>query len=304
MISAPFSIQNLFFYIVTILAWGSTWYAIKFQFGSVALDFSIGYRFALASLILFGWCIFKKVKLKFSMKSHLFFMLQGIFLFSINYFFAYEAARYVSSGINAVIFSVVLIFNMLNSFFFYRLPINVKLISAAILGIVGICFIFWPQISALNLSSDSLRGMLLSLLGGATASGGTMLSMRNQNHHLPIMQTNAYAMGYGAILTILIAFVKGHPMTFDWTFSYVASLLYLSVVGSVIAFGCYLTLVGQIGPVKASYIMFLTPIVALTISTFLEQFKWEPQVIWGVGLISLGNLIILSRKKTSLKRAG
>jgi len=126
--------------------------------------------------------------------------------------------------------------------------------------------------------------------------------MRNQKHHLPVMQTNAYAMGYGALLTLLLAFIEGHSLTFDWTFPYVLSLLYLSIVGSVIAFGCYLTLVGQIGPVKASYIMLITPIVALIISTFLEQFQWEQHVIWGVGLISLGNLIILGKKMPSLKK--
>ncbi|OJX04114.1 MAG: hypothetical protein BGO76_08190 [Caedibacter sp. 38-128] len=303
MFSNPALFQNILFYMITTLAWGSTWYAIKFQFGNVAPTLSIGYRFTIASLILFGWCAFKKVHLSFSKKCHFFFILQGIFLFSLNYLFAYEAAMHVSSGINAVIFSIVLIFNMLNSFLFYRLSINFKLISGAFLGIIGICFIFWPQISVLNFSNGSLKGMILSLLGSATASWGTMISMRNQKHHLPVMQTNAYAMGYGAILTFLLAWIEGQPFTFDWTFSYIGSLFYLSIVGSVIAFGCYLTLVGQIGPVKASYIMLITPIVALTISTFLEQFKWEPHVIWGVGLISLGNLIILGKRKRSHKAA-
>ncbi len=301
MTSNPALIQNLFYYIITTLAWGSTWYAIKFQFGPVPLELSIGYRFGLSSLILFGWCAFKKAKIKFSKKSHFFFMLQGIFLFSLNYFFAYEAAALIPSGINAVIFSIVLIFNMVNSFFFYRLPLNLKLIMGALLGIIGVCCIFWPQISAFNLSSNSLKGMLLSLLGSAVASWGTMISMRNQKHHLPVMQTNAYAMGYGAIIAILLACFQGHSFTFDWSLTYVSSLFYLSIVGSIIAFGCYLTLVGQIGPVKAAYIMLITPVVALIISTFLEQFKWEPHVIFGVTLISFGNLIILGKRKSSPK---
>jgi len=228
-------------------------------------------------------------------------MLQGIFLFSLNYFFAYEAAALIPSGINAVIFSIVLIFNMLNSFLFYRLTLNLKLVIGALLGIMGVCCIFWPQISTFNLSSNSLKGMLLILLGSAIASFDTMISMRNQKHHLPVMQTNAYAMGYGAIVTILLACFQGHPFTFDWSLTYVSSLFYLSIVGSIIAFGCYLTLVGQIGPVKAAYIMLITPVVALIISTFLEQFKWEPHVIFGVALISLGNLIILGKRKSSPK---
>jgi drug/metabolite transporter (DMT)-like permease len=301
MLSGPAFLQNFLFYVITTLAWGSTWYAIKFQLGHVPLELSIGYRFALASLILFGWCILRKVNLKFSRKSHSFFILQGIFLFSLNYFFAYEAAALIPSGINAVVFSIVLIFNMLNSFLFYRLSLNPKLIMGALLGISGVLLIFWPQISTFNLSSNNLKGMLLSLLGSAIASWGTMISMRNQQHHLPVMQTNAYAMGYGAILTFLLASFKGHSFSFDWTLPYIGSLFYLSIVGSVIAFGCYLTLVGQIGPVRASYIMLITPVVALIISTFLESFKWESHVIFGAGLISLGNLIILGRKKLSRK---
>lgn len=246
--------QNILFYMTTTLAWGSTWYAIKFQFGTVTPTFSIGYRFGIASIVLFGWCCLKKVNLKFSGKNHLFFIAQGIFLFSLNYLFAYEAAKNVSSGINAVIFSVVLIFNMINSFLFFRISVTSQFMMGALCGIAGISLIFWPQIRLFDFSNQSLQGMLLSLLGAAMASWGTMISMRNQKNYLPVMQTNAYAMGYGAVLTILFACAKGDPVTFDLSAPYITSLFYLSIVGSVIAFGCYLTLVGQIGPVKASYI--------------------------------------------------
>ena len=46
--------MNLSLYLLTVLIWGTTWIAIKFQMGEVAVAASIAYRFALASAVLFA----------------------------------------------------------------------------------------------------------------------------------------------------------------------------------------------------------------------------------------------------------
>jgi len=281
---------------MTILIWGSTWYAIKFQLGIVAPEVSIGYRFALASLMLFCWCWMKNLKLRFSLTHHVFLALQGAFLFCLNYFCAYWATEYLPSGINAVVFSTVLIFNIMNSALFYRTPMRLSMLVGALLGITGISIIFWPQLSLLDFSDKTIIGMCLSLGGSIFASWGNMLSLRNQQHHLPVMETNAYAMGYGAVFTFAFILFKGHSLNFDWSFTYVSSLLYLSLFGSIIAFGCYLTLLGRIGASRAAYALVLSPVVALGFSTLLEDFTWTLHSILGVGLILIGNVAVLFKK--------
>lgn len=84
-------------------------------------------------------------------------------------------------------------------------------------------------------------------------------------------------------------------MAFDSSVVYVGSLVYLALFGSVIAFGCYLTLVGNIGADRAAYATLLFPIVALAISTVWEDYQWTRSAAIGVGLIMLGNMWMLQK---------
>lgn len=295
--------MNIFLYISTICIWGSTWLAITYQLGSVPIDVSIFYRFALASLLVFMWSLLRKKNLKFSWPVHLSFMAQGFFLFSMNYIAAYEATFYIPSGLNAIGFSMVLVFNMINALIFYRMPLTRSSVSGGLIGITGIITIFWPSLSTLDLSNDTLLGIFWSLGGGLLASFGNMVSLKNQKRKIPVTESNAYAMGYGALLMLGVVGFKGTSLHFDTSYMYISSLLYLSIMGSIIAFGCYLTLLGRMGPNRASYALVITPVVALGLSTFFENFVWDFYALTGVGLILFGNVIILARKPVSQIKA-
>ncbi len=288
--------MNILLYIMTVVIWGSTWLAITYQLGEVPITISIFYRFILASGLLFIWVLFKRQKLKFPVKDHLFFMAQGFFLFSMNYIAAYAAGQYISSGLNAIGFSMVLVFNIFNSALFFRVPLTATVLLGASSGIAGITLIFWPSISSLDLSNESLLGIFLSLSGGLLASFGNMISFRNQQQEITVMESNAYGMGYGALWMLGLIMVQGIPFSFNFSYAYVLSLIHLSVFGTIVAFGCYLTLLGRIGASKASYALVMVPLVALIISTYFENFVWETHIYAGMGLIFLGNLIILARK--------
>ncbi len=134
------------------------------------------------------------------------------------------------------------------------------------------------------------------------ASLGNITSARNQRHGLPIVQTNAFGMGYGALAMYLVILLAGKPLALDLSVIYMGSLLYLALFGSVIAFGCYLTLVGNIGADRAAYATLLFPIVALLISTVWEGYLWTVSSAVGVALILLGNLWMLNRKHSVTRR--
>ena len=102
---------------------------------------------------------------------------------------------------------------------------------------------------------------------------------------------------YGAACSLVIALVAGKPLGFEWSASYVASLLYLAVFGSVSAFAGYLTLPERIGPARAAYIGVMVPIVALVISALFEGYTWRTQTWLGIALSMTGNVIILRRMK-------
>ena len=149
---------NFFFYTITVLIWGSTWLAIKFQLGMVDPALSVAYRFALAALMLFAWCFARRLPLKFSGADHLFIALQGVFLFAANYLLFYLAELQITSGLAAVVFSTIVVMNLVNGRLFLGTPIELKVLVGGALGMVGLVLLFWPEMASTDFSGPVLSG--------------------------------------------------------------------------------------------------------------------------------------------------
>ncbi|WP_412777904.1 DMT family transporter [Thalassospira lucentensis] len=282
-------------YAVVVLIWGSTWIAIQFQL-SVAPEAAVAYRFALATLILMAWCGLRRLPMRFSRRDHLFMAALGVCLFSFNYVLIYIASIHLTSGLLAVVFSTIVIMNMINgAIFFHRRP-ETRTVIGAVLGMAGISLVFARDLAAFDLATGGSIGLLLSLAGSYVASLGNMASARNHGHGIPVMQANAFGMLYGTVMLFGYIAVSGVPLTFDTSPSFLAALVYLALFGSVIGFGTYLTLLGKIGPDRASYSSVMFPVVALLLSTWFEDFIWTGNIILGVGLTMLGNVVILTKR--------
>ena len=288
--------HSMSLYLATVLIWGSTWFAIKFQLGVVEAEVSLVYRFSLAALILFVFCSVRKKSLRYSGREHLFMALQGLFLFSTNYLIFYWATGLLTSGIVALLFSTVILMNIVNGALFLAQPVNTRVICGALFGITGIASVFWSEISSVQNNADSWQGLWLCLIATYFASIGNILSARNQKNNLPVLQTNAWGMAYGSLIMVLYALYNGVRFVFEPSLSYSLSLVYLSVFGSILAFGCYLTLIGRIGFDKAAYSAVLFPVIALAISTIFEDYNWTIIAVFGFSLILFGNYLVLTKK--------
>ncbi|MFQ5484116.1 MAG: DMT family transporter [Desulfobacterales bacterium] len=287
--------KNFFYYGITVIIWGTTWLGIKFQLGIVDPMVSVCYRFLLAALILNVYCLLARLNMSFTLKEHVLMGLQGFFLFAINYWLFYVAEVYIVSGLAAVIFSTIVFMNIINGAVFLKSPIELRMIIGALLGLVGIGLVFWPEISNFQLTKTSVLGLSLGMAATFFASLGNIISAYNQKRSLPVIQTNAYGMAYGSLIMLVTALVTKREFGFYVSPAYIGSLIYLAVFGSIIAFGCYLTLVGRIGAGRAAYASLLFPLVALGISTFFEGYQWTAFAITGITSIMAGNLLILKR---------
>lgn len=291
--------SNALLYAITVLVWGSTWFAIEFQLGVVAPEVSIVYRYVGASLLLFGWSYVRRLNLGFSLRAHAWFVLLGFFLFGLNYVLAYRAQIYITSAMTAIAFSSIVWMNIINARVFFGVRAGRRIIFGALLGIAGIVTLFAPQVAEVSLTDSVFFGSLLAVLGALVASFGNMVSQGAQKAKLPIIQSNAWGMLYGAVLTAIMAAVEGHEFNFDWSTGYIASLTYLTVFGSIIAFGAYLTLLGRIGAHRAGYSMVMFPVVALLISVVFEGLAIDLTTVAGVILVLAGNLFVLDTKVDS-----
>lgn len=285
----------MFLYSVAVLIWGSTWLAIEFQLGVVEPEVSIAYRYLAAAAILFMWSKGKGLSLSFDRKSHVWFALMGLLMFCLNYILAYRAQIYITSALSAIAFSSMLWMNIINARVFFGVRIEIRVYAGAILGVAGMIIIFGPQVAELSFSDSVFFGSILAVTGALMASFGNMVSQAAQKSNLPVVQSNAWSMLYGGVLTSIVAVVQGHEFVIDLSPGYLVSLAYLTVFGSVIAFGAYLTLLGRIGAHKAGYATVMFPVVALLLSMMFEGLALDLSVGAGFVLVLGGNLLVLTK---------
>ena len=289
--------SNRFLYAACVLIWGSTWLAITYQLGRVPPTVSVAYRFALAALILLGYCLVRGLPMRFSARNHAWMTLQGSLLFGANYVLVYLSESRISSGLTAVLFASMVFWNLIGMRVFFATPLRNAALAGASMGVIGVALVFWPELDHFKTDAASFEGVAYGLAATISASLGNLVATRNQRHGLPVIQQNAYGMLYGAILVAAFALLSGQAFLFEMSAPYVASLVYLALFGSVLAFSGYLTLMGRIGADRAGYISVIIPIVALVLSGLFEGFRWQVETALGILLCVLGNVLVLRKPR-------
>ena len=293
--------NNFLLFIITLICWSPTWYVIKFQLGYVDPLVSVFYRFFIAAIIIFVYLIYKKKNLKFSLNHHIWFLLFGICLYSLNYVFFYLSNTYLISAFPAIVFSTIIIMNILGDSFYFKKKPSLKTLIGSTIGMIGIAIIFNDEIFNFTLSNGRHVGLFLALLGTFFASTGNMVHQRNLNNNLASMPSIAYSMLYGSLVTLLITQIKGTELLFDYSFSYIASLAYLSIIGSIFAFIFYLKLLEKVGAGRAGYVGALMPVLALLISTVFENLEWQTDLIVGLPILLIGAVLVINQKIKPIK---
>lgn len=283
-------------YAIVVLIWGTTWYAIKFQLGVVAPEISLVYRFGLAAICVFIFARIAGSPMRLSWRDHRFVALQGLTLFCLNYWMTYLSTQFLTSGLVAVLFTSIILLNLINARLFFGVPVEARVLLAAATGALGVALLFLPELQAAMGDRTVVHGALLALGATYLASLGNMAAMRNTQSGMPVVTANAYGMAYGTVGLALIAAIRGTPVDFDPSWPYVVSLLYLSLAGTSLAFGLYLVLIKRIGPSRASYTSVLFPVVALIVSTFFEGYRWTLSAFIGLAVLLAGNALALSQR--------
>lgn len=295
-------------FLTVVLAWGLTWIAIHFQLGDVPVEVSITWRFALAAGLLFAWLLVRGQLSRLCWRDHLLCAAQGACLFCINFLCLYNASGHIASGVVAVIFTSSTLMNALQARLWFGQSMSLRFVLGALVGMAGVALLFAGGTGGDAASGQGALGVLLALAGTACFSSGNMLGIRLQRRGLGVMDSIPWAMAYGALLLFVWSLWRGHPLAPSTEPSYLWALAYLVVPGTLIGFTAYLTLVRRIGAGRAAFATVLSPVIALTASSWLEGLSLTPLALLGVLAALLGNAIALWPReldwgRLALKRA-
>lgn len=284
-------------YATVVVAWGFAWIGIHFQVGVVSPDVSIVWRFLLAGLVMIAIAALRGDKLRYSLKLHALFALLGLLLFSLNFLFFYLAAGTLPSGLLSIVFSLASFINVWLAAIFLRTPIDPCVVAGGLLGAVGMAAMFYPQFAGADFKHGTLIALLYCVAGTFAFCFGNMVSARLYQQRIPVFAASGYAMFYGSAAMAIYAALRGHAFIIDWSPHYLIGMLYLALFASVVAFACYMTLIGRIGADRAAYVTVLGPVVALAVSTFVENFQWSVPTVLGLAAVLAGNVLVLRPSK-------
>ncbi len=291
--------MTILLFLSCVLIWGSTWYAITFQVGEVPESWSVAWRFLLAAVTLFGLGLWRRVPLAWPPRQHLRFATLGLLMFSTSYVLVYLGTRHLASGLVAVVFSLMTPFNQIHGALFLGQPLERRLVSGALLGILGLGLLFLPEFDGLSLDRSTALGLLYCTVAAWIASLGNTFAASRAMAGVPNFALNAWGMAYGGLIVAGGALVMGEPVGFSFAPRYLASLAWLALAGSVLAFTLYVKLLQNWGLARSGYVAVAIPVVALAISSLMEDFSWTPPAIAGAGLVALGNLVIVRRRENT-----
>lgn len=284
---------------ICALIWGTTWFAITLQLGPVDAVVSVVWRFGLAAIVLFIFCAVTRCPLRLTRAQHLAAVGQGAFVFAVSYGFVYAAEEQVASAIVAVIFAALAFVNLVLFRFLAGQRAAPTAWAGAALGVLGVGVLSFGQLSGAGAGINPGLGVVFALTAVMASALGNWFAWRGQQAGAPVMAATAWAMTYGTAMLALYGVATGVTWRIEPTSAYVLSLLYLSLFGSVIAFGLYFTIARQRGYALASYISALTPPIAMLVSALFEDARFGWSALAGLGLVLAGQVLLIRAPKAA-----
>jgi drug/metabolite transporter (DMT)-like permease len=288
-------------FIVFTAIWGSTWIVIRGQLGVVPPQWSVVYRFVIAATAMAGVAAWKGEDLRIGRKGLAAAIFLGLTQFCINFDAVYLAERHITSGVVATVFALLVIPSSLLAWAFLGQRPTARFAWSSLVAVAGVLLLFAHELHEHVASGRAVAaGIGLTFFGMLGASTSNVMQARPEIRRFPLFAMLAWSMAAGAVIDGIIAIAMTGPPVFDPSPVYIAGLLYLALLASVLNFSLYYPVIRKIGPAKTAYSSVVVPIIAMGFSTWLEHYRWTPTAVAGA-LLALGGMAgALSRPRTRI----
>lgn len=283
---------------VTSVIWGSTWLVIRDQLGTVPPTWSVAYRMIVSAIAMFILVIAMRQPVKIDRPMVGWTILLGVMQFGMNYNFVYAAEHFITSGLVAVVFALLIVPNAVLAKYWLGRPIGGAFILGSAIACVGVGLLMLQEYRAAPMGgTDALLGLFLVICAVATASVSNVLQVTPKVARYPTLTILAWSMLWASLANAAFAFVMDGPPVIDMRPGYIGGVLYLSIIGSVVTFPLYFRLIRDIGPGKAAYTGVVIPVLAMILSTIFEGYVWSTLALAGGVLVMVGLVVAMQTRK-------
>jgi drug/metabolite transporter (DMT)-like permease len=284
---------------LTALIWGSTWYAIKDQLAAVPPAWSVTWRFALAAAGMFVLARLRGAGWRMPASGHLYALAVAVTQFVINYNLVYQAELYLTSGLVAVLYALMIPVNAVLASLLLGEPITRRFLVASAVGLGGTALLLIHEARMAQMHDLVWFGLAITIVGIFAASAANVLQAMPAARRQPTVLLLSWAMLYGALFDAAWAWASVGPPQLPADARYLGAVAYLAILGSVVTFPLYFQLIRELGAGRAAYLNAVIPVIAMVLSTLFEGYRWSWLAATGAALAVMGTVLALRARNPS-----
>ena len=285
-------------YALLVLIWSSTWVAIKIGLEDAPALLGAGIRFAAAGVLLLGFASLRRRPLT---TDRTLAVTLGLLPFAFCYGLVYWGEQYIPSGLTAVLFGVMPLYTaILAALLLQDEPLRARLIAGVALALAGLALAF---VESLELGSEDRAAIgalavVLSPLGAALGN----VALKRRAGGLDAIVLNGWGMLVGGALLLVGSALSENWADAVWSAQALGSILYLTVVGSAVAFVVLTILLRAMSAQASSFIALMIPFGALAFGALLYDEAITGRAVAGAALVVAGLLAARGRTPAQMRR--
>jgi drug/metabolite transporter (DMT)-like permease len=287
--------------IATMFMWGGTWIAGRVVAQELTAPLAVpAFRFLLAGLVLAGVALASEGRIprpqtgsEWGIVTGL--AVTGIFIYALCFFYG---LKYITAGRGALVVALNPVLIALAAWFFGQERMTPRKLAGVVIAMTG-CLTVVGNGDPLALLQGAVGTGEWLILGCALCwTAYTFIGRRATKTLSPLVAT-LWASLLGALLLGITALLQGGNELAEWSWRVWASVLFLAIGGTALAFTWFADGVKQLGAARASIFVNLVPVFAVLQAAVLLNEHLGLAVLTGGLLVIAGVWLTSYNKETA-----
>jgi drug/metabolite transporter (DMT)-like permease len=281
---------------VVYVVWGSTYAAIRIGVSALPPAALSGGRFVIAGLLMLAFALWRGHRIPTGAAAWRMLLILGVTMVVLSNGLVTWAEQYVPSNQAALIgASSALWTAWLGTFGARAHPLSARSKLGLGAGFAGVGLLLWP---AEGPAGAPVFAQLVLLLAAFSWSAGGIYA-RNHPLELPTIMLAALQMLVGGSIMLAVSLAAGEVGRITWNATGIATLAYLAIVGSCLAYATYFWLIRNTTPDRLGTIAYVNPAIATVLGWLLLDEALSGTQITGMVIILAGVLLVVWQRRVS-----
>jgi drug/metabolite transporter (DMT)-like permease len=282
-------------WVLTCLIWSTVWLFIKLGVNDVPPVSFAAARLVIAIAVMVPVTLVTRAPLPRTWREWRLILSMGVILLGVNYGLLFWGARFISSGLTAVLQSVTPAFALVFAhYLLHDEPITPRRLSGLVLGSVGIAVIYWDQ---LRFGGRALSGSIAVTVSAIAVAFAYVMMRRDGKHLHPSAITSGQMVAAVIPLMAYALLVEGNPLEMRWTRTALISVVYLALMGSVLAAWLNYWLLSRVGAVNLLVMGLIEPPIAMALGAWFLHERLNARTLAGSAMILLSVWLTMAKTR-------